>query len=119
MAGIRSAGVEGGVAAVEGGGAVHAAQGQTIAGGHALEVGHGVASEAAGIFLATRCDQGLRSAVDTVLSAGEYASSFGRDTVPYLKGMVTSDGIPLSTVNRTAALYGGNAALNPSGNGAC
>ena len=70
-------------------------------------------------FLATRCDQGLRSAVDTVLSAGEYASSFGRDTVPYLKGMATSEGIPLSTVNRTAALYGGNAALNPSGNGAC
>jgi hypothetical protein len=28
--------------------------------------------------------------------------------------MGTSDGIPLSTVNRTAALYGGNAALNPT-----
>jgi phycobilisome core-membrane linker protein len=65
-------------------------------------------------FLATRCNNGLRSAIDAVLNSSEYASSFGRDTVPYLKGMSTSDGIPLSTVNRTAALYGGNAALNPT-----
>jgi phycobilisome core-membrane linker protein len=65
-------------------------------------------------FLATRCNDGLRSAIDAVLNSSEYASSFGRDTVPYLKGMGTSDGIPLSTVNRTAALYGGNAALNPT-----
>ena len=65
-------------------------------------------------FLATRCDSGLRSAIDAVLSSSEYASSFGRDTVPHLRGMNTSDGIPLSTVNRTAALYGGNAALNPT-----
>ncbi|MFM2173926.1 MAG: hypothetical protein RLZZ54_1853 [Cyanobacteriota bacterium] len=65
-------------------------------------------------FLATRCDQGLRSAIEGVLNSAEYASSFGRDTVPYLKGMATSDGIPLSTVNRTAAVYGGNAALNPT-----
>jgi phycobilisome core-membrane linker protein len=64
-------------------------------------------------FLATRCDEGLRSAIEAVLNSNEYASSFGRDTVPFLKGMGTSDGIPLSTVNRTAALYGGNAALNP------
>jgi phycobilisome core-membrane linker protein len=49
-----------------------------------------------------------------VLNSAEYANSFGRDTVPYLKGMATSDGIPLSTVNRTAAVYGGNAALNPT-----
>jgi phycobilisome core-membrane linker protein len=66
-------------------------------------------------FLASRCNHGMRSAIDAVLNSAEYASSFGRDTVPYLKGMATSDGIPLSTVNRTAALYGGNAALNPKG----
>jgi phycobilisome core-membrane linker protein len=65
-------------------------------------------------FLATRCNDGMRNAVDAVLNSSEYASSFGRDTVPHLKGMATSDGIPLSTVNRTAALYGGNAALNPT-----
>ncbi len=65
-------------------------------------------------FLATRCDSGLRSAIDAVLNSSEYASSFGRDTVPHLRGMNTSDGIPLTTVNRTAALYGGNAALNPT-----
>jgi phycobilisome core-membrane linker protein len=38
--------------------------------------------------------------------------------VPYLRGLATSDGIPLTTVNRTAALYGGNAALNPPIKGA-
>ena len=64
-------------------------------------------------FLSTRCNDGLRSAVDAVLNSPEYARSFGRDTVPHLKGMATSDGLPLSSVNRTAALYGGNAALNP------
>jgi phycobilisome core-membrane linker protein len=32
--------------------------------------------------------------------------------------MATSDGIPLTTVNRTAALYGGNAALIPPNRGA-
>ena len=65
-------------------------------------------------FLATRCDQGLRTAIEGVLNSQEYARSFGRDTVPHLKGMATSDGLPLSSVNRTAGLYGGNAALNPS-----
>ena len=65
-------------------------------------------------FLATRCDEGLRSAIEGVLNSQEYARSFGRDTVPHLKGMATSDGLPLSSVNRTAGLYGGNAALNPS-----
>ena len=64
-------------------------------------------------FLATRCNEGLRTAIEAVLNSSEYAGSFGRDTVPYLKGMATSDGIPLATVNRTASLYGGNAALNP------
>jgi len=64
-------------------------------------------------FLSTRCNDGLRSAVDAVLNSPEYARSFGRDTVPHLKGMATSDGLPLSSVNRTAASYGGNAALNP------
>ena len=69
-------------------------------------------------FLATRSNQGQRAAIAAVLSGSEYASSFGRDTVPYLKGLNTADGLPLSTVNRTANLYGGNAALNPPLGGA-
>ena len=69
-------------------------------------------------FLASRVSSGLRAAVDGVLNSKEYAERFGRDTVPYLLGMGTSDGIPLTTVNRTASLYGGNAALNPPIKGA-
>jgi phycobilisome core-membrane linker protein len=38
--------------------------------------------------------------------------------VPYVLGMTTQDGIPLTTVNRTAALYNGNAGLNPAPKGA-
>ena len=53
-----------------------------------------------------------------VLQHPAIAERFGRDTVPYLLGMGTSDGIPLTTVNRTASLYGGNAALNPPKTGA-
>ena len=69
-------------------------------------------------FLATRAKRGQRAAVEAILNSSEYASRFGRDTVPHLAGMATSDGLPLSAVNRTAALYGGNAALNPPLRGA-
>jgi phycobilisome core-membrane linker protein len=64
-------------------------------------------------FLARRANDGQRSALEDLLGSKEYANSFGRDTVPYLRGLATIDGQPLSTVNRTAQLYGGNAALNP------
>jgi len=64
-------------------------------------------------FLAVRVSDGQPAALDSLLGCDEYASSFGRDTVPYLRGLATLDGQPLSTVNRTAQLYGGNAALNP------
>jgi phycobilisome core-membrane linker protein len=69
-------------------------------------------------FLATRAEQGQRAAVEAILNSAEYAQRFGRNTVPHLAGMGTSDGIPLPTVNRTASLYGGNAALNPPLRGA-
>jgi phycobilisome core-membrane linker protein len=69
-------------------------------------------------FLATRSNGGQRAALEAILNGQEYAESFGRDTVPHLKGMATSAGIPLTTVNRTAALYGGNAALIPPNRGA-
>ena len=69
-------------------------------------------------FLATRAERGQRAALEAILNSQEYAVRFGRDTVPHLNGMATSDGIPLTTVNRTASLYGGNAALNPPLRGA-
>ena len=69
-------------------------------------------------YLAVRVRSGQQAAVRLVLDTMEYASSFGQDTVPYLRGLQTADGIPLTTVNRTASLYGGNAALNPPPRGA-
>ncbi len=69
-------------------------------------------------FLAIRTTVGLVPALEELLSSDEYARNFGQDTVPYVLGMTTQDGIPLSTVNRTAALYNGNAGLNPSSKGA-
>jgi phycobilisome core-membrane linker protein len=69
-------------------------------------------------YLSTRVRDGQQAAVRLVLDNPEYASSFGLDTVPYLRGLQTADGIPLATVNRTAALYGGNAGLNPTPRGA-
>jgi phycobilisome core-membrane linker protein len=64
-------------------------------------------------FLATRVRSGLRTAIEDLLDSNEYGQSFGQDRVPFLKGMGTSDGIPLSTVNRTANLYSGNGGLTP------
>ncbi len=69
-------------------------------------------------FLAIRTSRGLTSALEELLSSDEYARNFGQDTVPYLLGMTTQDGIPLTTINRTAALYNGNAGLNPGPKGA-
>ncbi len=69
-------------------------------------------------FLATRANLGQQRALEALVNSDEYATSFGRDTVPFLRGLDTQDGLPLTTVNRTASLYGGNAALNPPTKGA-
>ena len=68
-------------------------------------------------FLATRSNRGQLAALDALLSSADYAGAFGRDTVPYLR-LASLDGIPLPTLNRSAMLYGGNAALNPPPRGA-
>jgi phycobilisome core-membrane linker protein len=65
-------------------------------------------------FLATRGRRGQRIAIEELLNSEEYATAFGQDTVPYLRGMATAPGIPLRTLNRTAALYAGNAGLTPA-----
>jgi phycobilisome core-membrane linker protein len=65
-------------------------------------------------FLTTRAQIGQGASIEVLLNSEEYATAFSSDTVPYLRGLDTSKGQPLSTVNRTASLYGGNAALNPS-----
>ena len=69
-------------------------------------------------FLAARAEAGQQAALAQILDGSEYAHAFGRDTVPYLRGLATADGVPLVTVNRTAALYGGNAGLTPAPRGA-
>lgn len=69
-------------------------------------------------FLALRTSRGLPAAVEELLNSADYASAFAQDTVPYVRGLATSDGVPLITVNRTAALYGGNAGLTPPPKGA-
>ncbi|MFN9685886.1 MAG: hypothetical protein ACK583_11600, partial [Cyanobacteriota bacterium] len=65
-------------------------------------------------FLATRTSEGLPAAIQRILSSDAYALAFGQSTVPYLRGLNTANGIPLSTVNRSAELYGGNGGLTPS-----
>ena len=69
-------------------------------------------------MLPAQAGGGQLAAVEQVLNSAEYAQVFGQDTVPYLRGMATADGLPLSTVNRTAALYAGNAGLTPAPRGA-
>jgi len=69
-------------------------------------------------FLAARAQSGQQAALAQILDGVEYAHAFGRDTVPFLRGLATADGVPLVTVNRTAALYGGNGGLTPAPRGA-
>jgi phycobilisome core-membrane linker protein len=65
-------------------------------------------------FLALRTSRGLTAALEDLLNTPEYSQSFGQDTVPYLRGMRSSDGLPLATINRTASLYNGRAGLTPA-----
>ena len=65
-------------------------------------------------YLGTRGSAGQQAALEQILTSLEYAETFGQDTVPCLRGLNSAAGIPLPTVNRTAALYAGNAGLNPS-----
>jgi phycobilisome core-membrane linker protein len=69
-------------------------------------------------FLATRAKHGQQAAIDDLLNSTAYAMSFGTDSVPCFQGMVSLDGTTTATINRGAALYGGNAALNPPLKGA-
>jgi len=85
---------------------------------HMALLGRAAGPEETSRFLTTRVSQGLAKAIDELVSSADYAASFGRDGVPYVAGLNTQDGIPLGTVNRTASLYGGNAALNPPSRGA-
>ena len=85
---------------------------------HMALLGRAAQAEETSRFLATRVSQGLAKAIVELVNSADYANSFGRDGVPYVAGLETQDGIPLSTVNRTASLYGGNAALNPPSRGA-
>ena len=69
-------------------------------------------------FLGLRSSQGQLSATQELLNSVDYAEAFGQDTMPYLRGLATSNGVPLTTVNRTASLYKGNAGLTPPPRGA-
>jgi phycobilisome core-membrane linker protein len=91
---------------------------RAAAAAHLALLGRAAQPNETSAFLARRANQGQRAAIEAILSSEDYAGNFGRDTVPYLLGLATSPGIPLTTVNRTAALYGGNAALNPPLRGA-
>jgi phycobilisome core-membrane linker protein len=87
---------------------------RAAAAAHLALLGRAAQPAEASRFLATRTTQGLGAAVAQVLSSEAYASSFGQNTVPYLGGLNTTDGVPLTTVNRSAELYGGNGGLTPS-----
>lgn len=87
---------------------------RAAAAAHLALLGRAAQPAEASRFLATRTSQGLPAAIAQLLSSDDYARAFGQSTVPYLRGLNTADGIPLSTVNRSAELYGGNGGLTPS-----
>ena len=85
---------------------------------HLALLGRAALPKEVSLFLATRVKEGQQSALDNLLNSASYAETFGADTVPYLVGMNTWDGGSMDTINRAAALYGGNAAMNPPLKGA-
>jgi len=87
---------------------------RAAAAAHLALLGRAAQPEETSRFLATRTSEGLPAAIQRILSSDAYALAFGQSTVPYLLGLNTANGIPLSTVNRSAELYGGNGGLTPS-----
>ena len=59
-------------------------------------------------------EQGYDAEIDSYIDSDEYTSSFGENTVPYLRGSQSIAGVKNVGYNRTLALAGGNAA-NSSG----
>ena len=66
-------------------------------------------------FLAKRAGKGQVAAVSALCEADAYGRSFAEDEVPTLKGLSSAAGQPQEVVNRTAALYGGEAGQTPRG----
>nr|AUG32145.1 anchor polypeptide LCM [Paulinella longichromatophora] len=62
-------------------------------------------------FLATRSMVGQKTATEEIIDTDDYRKTFGRNTVPTVIGLSSVDGFSLNTINRTASLYGGNAAF--------
>ena len=87
---------------------------RTAAAAHLALLGRAAQPSETSRFLATRTTRGILAAIQEILASEAYAGAFGRNTVPYLRGLSTADGIPLATVNRSAELYGGNGGLTPS-----
>ena len=64
-------------------------------------------------FLTCRATQGQVEATTALVTSAAYSTSFGADTVPYPQGLATTPGVPLLSLNRTAALVRGSAGITP------
>ena len=69
-------------------------------------------------FLIKRAQSGQAEATAAVVESEAYLNNFGASTVPYMIGLNTQPGVPLQSLNRTAALAKGNAGITPPRKGA-
>ena len=81
---------------------------------HVALLGRAPEAAEATAFLSGRAQMGQVKAIEAVLNSASYKTSFGANTVPYLKGLGSQPGMALSSLVRTATLYGGNGGLTPA-----
>jgi phycobilisome core-membrane linker protein len=81
---------------------------------HMALLGRAPEAAEATAFLSGRAQMGQVKAIEAVLNSASYKTSFGANTVPYLKGLGSQPGMALSSLVRTATLYGGNGGLTPA-----
>ncbi|MCP9922789.1 phycobilisome rod-core linker polypeptide, partial [Synechococcus lacustris] len=81
---------------------------------HMALLGRAPEAAEATAFLSGRAQMGQVKAIEAVLNSASYKTSFGANTVPYLKGLGSQPGMALSNLVRTATLYGGNGGLTPA-----
>ena len=81
---------------------------------HMALLGRAPEAAEATAFLSGRAQMGQVKAIEAVLNSASYKTSFGANTVPYLKGLGSQPGMALSSLVLTATLYGGNGGLTPA-----
>ena len=91
---------------------------QAATAAHLALLGRAATAAEVSRFLEVRATSGQQAALDSLLFSQEYGDAFGTAAVPFPRGLSTTAGLGLPTINRTTALFGAGAGMTPRKAGA-